>query len=149
MPTAYSWVNEAIPWLSFLKFRGSYGEVGNDQISKARFPYLTLINDNAPTYWGASKSFRGSGITETVRGADNLQWEVAKKFNFGIDAKFFHDNLSVTVDIFRDTRDHIFQDRVTLPQFVGMVSIPKSNVGRMHSYGSDGNIEFSIKSIKI
>lgn len=142
VPTAYSWVNEAIPWLSFLKFRGSYGEVGNDQISKTRFPYLTLINDNAPTYWGASKSFRGNGITETVRGADNLQWEVAKKFNFGIDAKFFHDKLSVTVDIFRDTRDHIFQDRVTLPQFVGMVSIPKSNVGRMHSYGSDGNFEF-------
>ena len=142
VPTAYSWVNEAIPWLSFLKFRGSYGEVGNDQISNTRFPYLTLINDNAPTYWGASRSFRGNGITETVKGADNLQWEVAKKFNFGIDAKFFHDKLSVTVDIFRDTRDHIFQDRVTLPQFVGMVSIPKSNVGRMHSYGSDGNFEF-------
>ena len=41
------------------------------------------------------------GITETVKGADNLQWEVAKKLNFGIDAKFFHDKvLSVTVDFF-------------------------------------------------
>lgn len=141
VPTAYSWVNEAIPWLSFLKFRGSYGQVGNDQISNTRFPYLTLINDHAPTYWGAQNSF-ANGITETVKGADNLQWEVATKMNFGVDAKFFNDKLSVTVDIFRDTRDHIFQDRVTLPQFVGMVSIPKSNVGKMHSYGSDGNFEF-------
>ena len=56
--------------------------------------------------------------------------------------KFFHDKLSLTVDIFRDTRDHIFQDRVTLPSYVGMVTYPKSNVGRMHSVGSDGNIEF-------
>lgn len=142
VPTAYSWMSDAIPWLSFLKFRGSYGQVGNDQISKTRFPYLTLINDHADTYWGAKNSFFGTGITETVRGADNLQWEVATKMNFGIDAKFFHDKLSVTVDIFRDTRDHIFQDRVTLPDFVGMVSIPKSNVGKMHSYGSDGNFEF-------
>ena len=138
VPTSYNWVNEAIPWLSFLKFRGSYGQVGNDQISGDRFPYLTLINDNATSYWG----YRERGITETVKGADNLQWEVAKKLNFGIDAKFFHDKLSVTVDFFRDTRDHIFQDRVTLPKFVGMVTVPKSNVGKMHSYGSDGNFEF-------
>ena len=138
VPTSYNWVNEAIPWLSFLKFRGSYGQVGNDQISGDRFPYLTLINDNAASYWG----YRERGITETVKGADNLQWEVAKKLNFGIDAKFFHDKLSVTVDFFRDTRDHIFQDRVTLPKFVGMVTVPKSNVGKMHSYGSDGNFEF-------
>ena len=99
---------------------------------------MTLINDNAASYWG----YRERGITETVKGADNLQWEVAKKLNFGIDAKFFHDKLSVTVDFFRDTRDHIFQDRVTLPKFVGMVTVPKSNVGKMHSYGSDGNFEF-------
>ena len=65
-----------------------------------------------------------------------MKWEVAKKANLGIDAKFFHDKLSLTVDIFRDTRDHIFQDRVTLPSYVGMVTYPKSNVGRMHSVGS-------------
>lgn len=138
VPTGYAWMNETLPWLSFLKFRGSYGHAGNDQITNTRFPYLTLINNHAPTYWG----YNDSGIVETVTGADNLQWEVSKKTNFGVDAKFFNDKLSVTVDFFRDTRDHIFQDRVTLPNFVGMVTIPKSNVGKMHSFGSDGNIEF-------
>lgn len=138
VPTAYAWVNETLPWLSFLKFRGSYGLAGNDEIGGGRFPYLTLINNMAPSYWG----YRGNGITETKTGADNLQWEVAKKANFGIDAKFFQDKLSVTVDFFRDTRDHIFQPRVTLPSYVGMVTVPQSNVGRMHSYGSDGNVEF-------
>lgn len=138
VPTAYKWLNDKLPWLTFLKFRGSYGLAGNDQIGGGRFPYLTLINNHAPSYWG----YRYTGITETVTGADNLKWEIAKKFDFGIDAKFFHDNLSFTVDFFRDTRDHIFQDRVTLPLYVGMTTFPKSNVGRMHSYGSDGNIEF-------
>ncbi len=138
VPTSYKWINEKLPWLSFLKFRASYGLAGNDQIGGGRFPYLTLINNMAPSYWG----YRSMGITEKVTGADNLQWEVAKKANLGMDVKFFHDNLSITVDVFRDTRDHIFQDRVTLPSFVGMVTVPKSNVGKMHSYGSDGNIEF-------
>ena len=100
--------------------------------------YTRLELDHAGSAWG----YRYNGITETYTGADNLKWEVAKKANLGIDAKFFHDKLSFTVDIFRDTRDHIFQDRVTLPSFVGMVTYPKSNVGRMHSVGSDGNIEF-------
>lgn len=97
------------------------------------------MKDEKNSLWG---KYDDLGITETHTGADNLKWEVAKKANLGIDAKFFHDKLSLTVDIFRDTRDHIFQDRVTLPSYVGMVTYPKSNVGRMHSVGSDGNIEF-------
>ena len=83
----------------------------NDYTGQGRFPYLTLIDNHAGSAWG----YRYAGITETHTGADNLKWEVAKKANLGIDAKFFHDKLSLTVDIFRDTRDHIFQDRVTLP----------------------------------
>ncbi len=138
IPTAYDWFTKTFPWISFLKFRGSYGLAGNDQIGGGRFPYLTLINHYAPTYWGYS----GQGIRETRTGADNLKWEVAKKTNFGIDLHLFKDKLSMTVDFFRDERDHIFQDRVTLPEFVGMITYPKSNVGRMHSFGSDGNISY-------
>lgn len=140
VPTGYKWVNDNMPWLSFLKIRGSYGLAGNDQIGgNMRFPFLTLINNMAPAGWG----YRNAGITETQTGADNLQWEVSKKKNIGVEAKLFHDKLSFTVDFFHDTRDHIFQQRVTLPQFVGNVTNPFSNVGRMHSYGSDGNIEYT------
>lgn len=138
VPTAYKWVNKNMPWLSFFKIRASYGLAGNDQIGGGRFPYLTLIDHHAPVHWG----YVGRGIREKQTGADNLTWEVAKKANLGIDTKFFKDKLSVTVDFFRDERDHIFQDRVTLPRYVGMVTFPKSNVGRMHSYGSDGNISY-------
>ncbi len=138
VPTGYQWVKDKMPWLKFLKLRASYGLAGNDRIGGGRFPYLTLINNHAPTYWG----YVGQGIREYQTGADNLMWEVAKKANFGIDAKLFKDKLSITVDVFRDDRDHIFQDRVTLPRYVGMVTFPKSNVGRMHSFGSDGNISY-------
>lgn len=138
VPTAYKWVQEKLPWISFFKLRASYGLAGNDNIANTRFPYLTIINNRAGTTWG----YTGNGIVETQQGADNLKWEVAKKFDVGIDANFFNDNVKLTVDFFRDTRDHIFQDRVTLPQWAGMVTYPKSNVGRMHSFGSDGNISY-------
>ncbi len=112
VPSSYNWWSEKLPWFTFLKFRGSYGIVGNDQIvavndytGVGRFPYMTMIDNHTGSAWG----YRYNGITETYTGADNLKWEVAKKANLGIDAKFFHDKLSFTVDIFRDTRDHIFR----------------------------------------
>ena len=137
-PTSYKWVQQHLPFVNFFKIRGSYGLAGNDNIANARFPYLTIINNHAATTWG----YNGQGIVEKQTGADNLKWEVAKKLNVGIDANFFNDAIKLTVDFFRDTRDHIFQDRVTLPEFAGMVTYPKSNVGRMHSFGSDGNISY-------
>ena len=137
-PTSYKWVQKHLPFVNFFKIRGSYGLAGNDNIANTRFPYLTLINNHAGTTWG----YTGQGIVEKQQGADNLKWEVAKKLNVGIDANFFNDAIKLNVDFFRDTRDHIFQDRVTLPEFAGMVTYPKSNVGRMHSFGSDGNISY-------
>lgn len=65
----------ALPWLSFLKIRASYGIVGNDRISTKRFPYLTIINENAEAGWG----YNNKGISENQMGADNLRWEKAKK----------------------------------------------------------------------
>ncbi len=139
VPTSYQWVQNNLPFLSFLKIRGSYGLAGNDQISGAtRFPYLTLISNRASSYWG----YRGDGIVEQQQGADNLKWEVAKKANVGIEANFLKDNLKFVVDVFRDQRDNIFMPRVTLPQFLGLVTVPMSNVGSMHSFGSDGNVSF-------
>lgn len=140
IPTGYEWVQENLPWISFLKLRGSYGLAGNDQLAGAiRFPYLTLIRNNAGTTWG----YRGFGITETQVGADNLRWEVAKKANVGVEVNFMNDRLKIVADMFRDQRDDIFMPRVTLPSYLGLVNLPFSNVGRMHSYGSDGNIEYN------
>lgn len=143
-PTSYKWVQKHLPFVNFFKIRGSYGLAGNDNIANTRFPYLTIINNHAATTWG----YNGQGIVEKQTGADNLKWEVAKKLNVGIDANFFNDAIKLTVDFFRDTRDHIFQNRVTLPEYAGMVTYPKSNVGRMHSFGSDGNISYFHKISK-
>lgn len=143
-PTSYKWVQQHLPFVNFFKIRGSYGLAGNDNIANTRFPYLTIINNHAATTWG----YNGQGIVEKQTGADNLKWEVAKKLNVGIDANFFNDAIKLTVDFFRDTRDHIFQNRVTLPEYAGMVTYPKSNVGRMHSFGSDGNISYFHKISK-
>lgn len=143
VPTQYEWVQEHLPFVSFFKLRASYGTVGNDRITRDRFPYLTIINSNAAAGWGGK-----SGLIETVVGADNLKWEVAQKADLGIEAKFLKNNLELVLDIFHDKRKGIFQKRTQLPSWVGSMSMPYGNVGSMTSYGADGNISYSCKIAK-
>jgi TonB-linked SusC/RagA family outer membrane protein len=139
VPTQYNIVREKLPWLTFLKIRGSYGTVGNDRISSRRFPYLTLVNENASIAWASGLA----GITESGLGADNLMWEKAIKADVGIEGKLFDNKLSFTIDWFTDLRDGIFQARATIPGYVGLLQMPYGNVGKMKSWGSDGNIAYS------
>ncbi len=139
VPTSYKWMSDNLPWLSFLKIRGSYGTAGNDRISGTRFPYLTIINNHAGTTWG----YTGDGISENQVGADNLKWEIAKKANVGLEVNFLNDRLKFVTDFFYDRRDNIFMQRATLPRYLGLVNLPYSNVGRMYSFGSDGNAEYT------
>lgn len=139
VPTGYDWVREKLPWLNFLKIRGSYGTVGNDRLTNDRFPYLTLLNINTGGGWGSTNG----SVTEELIGADNLKWEVAKKADIGVEAKLFGERLNFVVDFFRDKRDGIYQLRQQIPEYAGLQKMPNGNVGKMISYGSDGNVSYT------
>lgn len=140
VPTGYDFVKENLKWLDFLKIRASYGLVGNDRISSKRFAYQTLVNDNSKVGWSGS-----GGISESTIGADNLVWEKAKKMDIGIEGKLLDERIDFVVDFFNDQRDGIFQQRTQIPEYVGLPEMPYGNVGKMKSFGYDGNISFTQK----
>ena len=142
VPTGYDFVQESAPWLDYFKIRASYGSVGNDRISSIRFPYLTKVNQGNGSVWGVD---RIETINETRIGADNLAWERAIKSNIGFEGKLFNNKIDFVFDIFKDERNGIFQQRVQVPDYVGVVSNPFANVGRMVSSGADGNISYKGK----
>lgn len=143
VPTGYKFVQEKAPWLDYFKIRASYGTVGNDRITDdLRFPYLTKADIDMNGVWGVGNI---ETITETRIGADNLAWERAIKSNLGIEGKLFNNKIDFVVDIFKDQRNGIFQPRVQVPDYVGVISNPYANVGRMQSSGADGNITYTTK----
>ncbi|HTF29731.1 MAG TPA: SusC/RagA family TonB-linked outer membrane protein, partial [Flavitalea sp.] len=82
-------------WITFVKLRGSYGEVGNDQIGGSRYLYLpnTWVT-NASGYWfgnsnGSALNPSFSGAAESALGNPVITWERAKKTNVSADLKFF------------------------------------------------------------
>lgn len=141
IPTQYQFMKDALPFLSYLKFRASYGEVGNDKLTwddSVRFPYLTIIGNGGSGIWNS-----GSGLTETQVGSNNLRWEKAAKTNFGIDMKLFGDRFDMTVDFFKDIRSGIYQQRASIPAEMGLVTLPWANVGKMKSWGIDGHVAYT------
>ena len=137
IPTQYELVKNAIPFVDYFKFRGSYGSVGNDRMD-TRFPYLTLMGTTGESSWG-----NGNGYTETQVGSNNLRWETSTKANFGIDAKFFKNAFDFSVDFFQDIRSGIYQQRASIPDEMGLVTLPFANVGKMKSWGVDGHLSFT------
>ncbi len=141
VPTNYSGVRRAMPWLDFFKIRASYGSVGNDRITYGRFPYLTIVSETSATGWSGN-TWGSSGITETSIGADNLMWEKAIKMDVGLEVRMLKERLSFEVDYFNDKRDGIFQRREQIPDYTGLLAMPFGNVGKMKSFGADGTVAF-------
>ena len=148
VPTGYKAVKEAAPWLDYFKIRASYGAVGNDRITDIRFPYLTKVTvgetnailNPTNTVWGIDDI---ETIKESRIGADNLAWERAVKSNLGFEGKLFNNKIDFVIDFFSDQRNGIFQQRVQVPEYVGVISNPFANVGRMKSSGMDGSISYT------
>lgn len=142
-------IKNNISWLDMFKIRYSYGEVGNDKMSKnnkdIRFAYLDVISGGGSYNFGEMGNSMG-GTTITSIGTTSLTWEVAKKHNIGLDLNMFNSAFTMTVDLFKDTRDKIFMERGNIPYTTGIENRnPWANIGKMKSQGADGNFSFSHK----
>ena len=131
-----------------LKFKATYGLVGNDAVgdSKDRFFYLSNVslNDDDMKYtWGIP------GNTTTVNGVSisryanpEVTWEVSAKTNLGIELGLFN-TMELQVDIFRDDRSKILMERADLPGTLGLEADPQANVGEARSQGIDLSLDYN------
>ena len=127
--------NKVISWL---KVRGSYGEVGNDKLFingvEQRFLYYNDYVQSGGYYFGDKRW--ENGIMEGRIGNDNVTWERAKKFNIGLEMKLFEGLLGMTVDVFKERRSNILVDQNnTVPKTTGVVSLPAVNIGKTQNKG--------------
>ena len=135
---------EKVPFLTFMKLRATYGEVGNDKIGSDRFIYLQTYEKDGQYFFGKDNAFGGmSALKEGDLGNTNVTWEVGKKANVGLDLEFF-DKLSFNFDIFQENRERIFIARNTTPQTLG-VGTAKENLGRVRNRGFE--VEAAYKEV--
>jgi TonB-dependent starch-binding outer membrane protein SusC len=126
-----------LSWLSDLKLRASYGELGNQQIRNYNFAsiYGGAVGN---TFYDISGSNSGAstGYALTSRGNEETRWETSKNKNFGIDASLMNNALSLVLDVYsRSTENLLFNP--ALPGTAGLAAQPFVNVGAMLNTGWD------------
>ncbi|RIV19076.1 TonB-dependent receptor [Fibrisoma montanum] len=112
-------------WISFLKLRGSFGEVGNERIGN--YPYQATISfSNALFYQnGAVVPLNGGGQVDYA--VENISWETTRTFDVGLDATFLKNRLSVTADYYKK-RTYDILLALDIPLYLGYER-PQQNAG--------------------
>ncbi|MBR1957643.1 MAG: SusC/RagA family TonB-linked outer membrane protein [Tidjanibacter sp.] len=115
-------------WVSNLKLRLSYGQVGNQGIS----PYTTLgLTDKYMYEFGTIPSV--GYLPDTTMPNPNLKWETSTSTNLGVDFGFFDGRIGGSVELYNtDTTDLLVNK--TLSQSTGYGS-QLVNVGRVNNRG--------------
>ena len=132
-------------YVSYLKFRYTNGWVGSDDAGE-RFLYESLMGGAQDYFFGDWKSDGGWSV---YRYGYDVTWSKSHKQDWGVDAKFLNDRLSLTVDYFREHRTGIFLQRQTLPTYLGLSSIPKGNLGIVDNSGFEFQTEWSQRINKL
>nr|WKN38833.1 TonB-dependent receptor [Tunicatimonas sp. TK19036] len=108
-------------FLSDLKLRAGYGEVGNQDIGDvARFALYEPRYGNIQGNWtniGTAYDLNGndsgglpSGFVSVQGGNPDLKWETTREFNIGVDFGFLDDRIIGYIDYFtRETSDILLQ----------------------------------------
>lgn len=119
------------------------GEVGNDRVGGERFLYMPsayVYHGNWNYYFGDINNLNGySASTEDTPGNPNLTWERAKKRNIGIEASIWNERISISADLFEETRDNILASLGTVPTIVG-AGIAPYNLGEMRNRGFEWDV---------
>ena len=128
--------------VDYFKIRGSYGEVGNDRIGSARFLYLDDIDVPGGGY-SPSLGLGGTVSIAQLRN-ENLQWEVAKKTNIGVEMGLFND-FDLRLDVFKERRDNILRNRGTIPVLNGLPIgvLPPVNIGIIENQGYEVELNYN------
>lgn len=123
---------------SKIKFRGSFGLTGNDQLDGRRFAYQTTLGEDGTGYdWGTNgQYYHRNSRFEGDFGIPNLTWETVSKTNAGFELGLWN-MIDFQVDYFFEHRYNIFMKRNNIPTSAGFRNTPWANYGKVNNQGID------------
>ena len=119
--------------INMLKFRGSYGNLGNQNVP-GYYPYIATFSTGAVNYLingDAPMTAFAPGLVSPT-----LTWETVTQRNFGVDFAVLDNRLSGSFDIYRRDTKKMLTKSQTLPAVLA-VAEPQSNAADMKTTGFD------------
>lgn len=119
-----------ISWLSDLKLRGSWGQLGNQEIDN--YTFMTLLKKDGDKY------------VISRYGNPDLKWETSEQWNVGVDLGILRNKLYLSADYFMKTTSDILLP-ISLPSYVGSVSPTIVNAGTVRNKGFELSLTYRDK----
>lgn len=127
-------------FLSNLKFRASWGSIGNqiiflaDGVTPDNYPYIPAMGIERTTWLVDGMGQKPTTLSAPLMVSNSFSWEKVYTLDFGIDFGFFDNRLNGTFDWYRrDTKD-MLAPGMDLPWVVG-ASAAKQNAADMRTHG--------------
>ncbi len=121
---------ENLKFISDLKFRAGWGNVGNNRIND--YLFLTTFRNDGTYYYGlnnqAITAYYSSGLVNEA-----LQWESNVSRNYGMDISFLNDRISLSVDYYNNNAKNLLLN-VPIASTYGY-STQLQNIGRTSNKG--------------
>lgn len=116
-----------VNWISNLKLRAGWGQLGNQEIDD--YAYLTLVSQTD-----------GKVVVDRY-GNEDLKWETSTTTNIGIDFGFLNNKLVLSADYFvKNTTDILLP--ISLPAIVGDVAPTIVNAGEVSNKGFELSVNY-------
>ncbi len=125
---------ENLTFLTDLKVRASYAQVGNTSIGN--YPYAGL--------YGGVRYGDHTGIAFVQMGNDLLKWETSKKLDIGIDGMLYDGRYQFSYDYFVNDQDGLILSRPTPPAFGVPGNSISQNIGSLRNWGHEFSAEATI-----
>jgi len=136
------WKNSLGKTFDFFKIRGSWGQLGNDQIffggALQEYQFLS-------TYGFSSYIANGTEVKtlfETRVPNNAITWEIANNSNLGFEGQFLQGKVFFEFDLFYNKRTNIlWRKNASVPQSTGLI-LPAENIGEVENKGFDINLGY-------
>lgn len=144
-----NWFKKALPWVDFLKLRGSFGLTGRDNIVAWQWMQLYASDANKGPVFGTGTSNDTSNILSLNKNNSavnpDVHWDKVYKANFGIDLNVLNNRLSVTFDMFREwNREMLMSISQSIEATIGTQSA-STNLGEMDNWGYELSVTWRDK----
>lgn len=128
--------------VSFLKVRGSWGSIGNQDVSAGRalYPFIPTMASSNSGWWIGDENLLTVATPSLV--SPIVTWETVTTLDIGLDARFFNNALGLTFDWYKRTTSDMLSAGVTVPSTLG-VGAPRRNYGEMETQGWEFALDWS------
>jgi TonB-linked SusC/RagA family outer membrane protein len=129
-----------IPFISNLKIRGSWGQLGNSG-PLHNYDYLALLNSGLSS--ASNLVFNGvrtQYLYQDVLSSPDITWETVQQSNIGVDLGLLRNRLNITADYYVKRNKNMLAN-LNLPNIIG-VNVPQANVGELKSWGTELEVKW-------